>query len=205
MPDPDITVVANLLGALLAANGYKSAKYIYSFVMALVGNGRSPACFANFVEVAERDTENVFLKSSLLEITQSLKGMKGPAKAPVTFPALNFAASSLQGQKVDFANYANFPPLLIVDEAFEACPTVVKIQKLVKGAVVEPISSWKREVETATKVKVEKPKGGGAEFEGKDVADALAQLEAKVAGAQTRGLEVVADETGVFARDFPNQ
>jgi hypothetical protein len=190
----------------MAANEYKGAKYIYSFVMALVGNGRSPECFLNFVEAADRDTENVFLKSSLMEITQGLKGKKGAAKPKVSFPALKYEAASLKGVKVDFGAYASYPPLLIVDDDFETSPTVEAIHAKVQGAVVEPLSSWTEEITNASKVKVNKGEADGAgAFDGKVVAQALAGLAAQVPRTQNRPLQVVADESGVFTQDFPTQ
>jgi hypothetical protein len=158
MRDEDLTVVANVLGTLMLANGFKRCKFIYSFVITLVGNGRSPNCFVYFVECAETDQENVFLKNSLIEILDGLKTGRaaGDRQSMSKFPVVQIEESIVPVKKaVDFTTVRDFPPLYISDPEFRDCPTVRAVEHVVKAIAVEPMVRWFAEIAAVKETRVD--------------------------------------------------
>jgi hypothetical protein len=161
MSDEELAVTANILGALMAASGFKRCLYLYSFVITLMGNARSPQCFTFFVECGEKDQENVFLRNSLLEIFDGLKCAGAPAggAAPIVFPVIECPLLVLRQKEVDFAEIADWPPLLITDPEFKDCAIVQAIKETVKRIDVAPFTAWAAEFATGRKAVVAPDEG----------------------------------------------
>jgi hypothetical protein len=169
MDDDALTVVANLIGTFGLANGFKGCKYAYSFAIMLIGNGRSSECFDYFVDCAQADQENVFLKNGLLGLLHDRP--KPTPVSPASWPVLPepMVASPL---KLDFESADCFPPLLITDEEFSDCQAVTEVAFVVRGLPVDPISSWRAEIGALEAAVPERPGRGEplATFNGEEVA-----------------------------------
>jgi hypothetical protein len=204
MPDEELTVTANILGAFMAANGFKRCLYLYSFVLTLMGNARAPQCFAFFLECGEDDHENVFLRNSLLEIFDFLKCGGAPAGecATVVFPRVECLPMRLK-KEADFARIPEWPPLLLTDPEFKACAVVQAVVEAIKGIEVVPFTAWAAEIAVMRKAVVEPDDAVDLpEFGGEAVGEALLDPASGLPNAEGP-LHVIGDPTGEQPQPHP--
>jgi hypothetical protein len=116
--DYDLEVVANLIGSLLAANNFK------------------------------RDQENALLKDHLVASfekrdVQVTPRRAGEGKIPIV--ALN-EKWQIGGNRFNFNEIRDFPPLLFLTADFGESPTALSIKNSIRGIKIEPISDWFAEI-----------------------------------------------------------
>jgi hypothetical protein len=158
MDDHDVTIVANLLGTLAAANKFARCKYVYSFVITLIGNGRSPECFAYFVQCIADDQENLFLKTGLFEILKPLGDSQSQIQSiqPEVWPDITPLPLRPPPAIVDFTSIHDLPPLFITDPVFRDATAAREAALQVRGLCVEPIGRWVAEIGAMDKNIVER-------------------------------------------------
>jgi hypothetical protein len=178
MSNQALTVVVDLLAALVLANGFNHCKYVYGCMITLINNGRSPDCFAYFIDCVEADQDNVFLKTGLLTVFKSLSQVHihTTHREDVVWPLLQVPAPVLVSNRIGFTDVHDLPPLVVTDPEFSNCAAVATAAALVRDITVEPLGRWLAEV-TAMKTAVLKQSADPAQllddFNGEEVARAV--------------------------------
>jgi hypothetical protein len=178
MSNQALTVLVDLLAALVLANGFNHCKYVYGCMITLINNGRSPDCFAYFIDCVEADQDNVFLKTGLLTVFKSLSQVHihPTHREDVVWPLLQVPAPVLVSNRIGFTDVHDLPPLVVTDPEFSNCAAVATAAALVRDITVEPLGRWLAEV-TAMKTAVLKQSADPThlldDFNGEEVARAV--------------------------------
>jgi hypothetical protein len=118
-----------------------------------------------FVALTEKDTENIGIRTRLLELYNGAGGLKVPIQSDRAWLPSVSTKECLTGvpQRVDFTRVEDFLPLYVTGDEFASCPSVQSVKEVVKTIAIEPINTWFAELGAAQQTTVDNSGKAAAE------------------------------------------
>jgi hypothetical protein len=158
----------------------------------VVGNERRPECFAHFLSCVDADQDNVFLKTSFVEMIDRPMGGGAVEGMEQGFPAVDATRDIREIPSiVDFVEISEFPPIMIDDPRLRECPTVRLLEEAFTHIYIDPLAAWADEMAAVGEPPPAPPLSGMPRFDGVRVRASLRALVPEYAAGFAASLHVV--------------